>query len=614
MSNDSTMLASNDSVSAEAAKPVRVTFAVVLVAVFWAFYATAGVLDLGNFPSFLMRFGAVALLLLLFLIWWLTNRSLPGKERLAVLAAAIIGGVIALLVLRDPSVLAPAVLFYAVPIIITAMTFWLVVTRHSSPAWRRLGLFGIPLVAWIASDLVRMDGLSGENTPVFRWRWSPTGEAQFLAERGRVDQEKQPPKLPDAAAAPAVAGPHDWPRFRGPNADGAVHGVRISTDWDQSPPKLLWRRRMGPGWSSLTVVADRIFSQEQRGEDEAVVCFAADTGDELWSHEDKARFYEALGGAGPRATPTFADRRIYALGATGILNCLDAATGELQWTRDIVPEVVKAAELSPDKPSDAPARPIWGYSSSPLVVRGQVLVFAGGAKESSLLAFNVDSGEPTWQVDAGRHSYSSPQLVTLDGVEQILFLSNDELTSVDPASGKVLWRFESEYQDWFPSTQPHVVGPSDLLIAFTEAAGTMRLKVERKGEAWTVGDVWKGGTKALKPYFNDYVTYEDSIYGFDGAIFCCVDLETGKRRWKGGRYGGGQVLLLADQGVLVVITEQGEAVLVAANPEKHEELGKFQAIEGKTWNHPTVIDNKLYIRNAEEMACYELKPPAASNL
>jgi hypothetical protein len=147
-----------------------------------------------------------------------------------------------------------------------------------------------------------------------------------------------------------------------------------------------------------------------------------------------------------------------------------------------------------------------------------------------------------------------------------------------------------------------------LLIAFTEAAGTMRLKVGRNGEAWNIEDVWKGGTKALKPYFNDYVTYEDSIYGFDGTIFCCVDLENGKRRWKGGRYGGGQVLLLADQGVLVVISEQGEVVLVAANPEKHEELGKFQAIEGKTWNHPTVIDNKLYVRNAEEMACYELKP------
>jgi outer membrane protein assembly factor BamB len=604
--NDSTTPSPTDVESAASSKPVRATFAIVLIAVFWAFYVTVGVLDLGNFPSFLMRFGAVTLLLLVFLVWWLTNRSLPRKERWAVLLSAILGGVIALLVLRDPSVIAPAVLFYAVPIIITAMTAWLVVTRCSTPAWRRLGLFGIPLVAWIASGMVRMDGLSGENTPVFHWRWSPTGEDQFLAERVRFDQEQQQPKLPDAT--PLAAGPHDWPRFRGPNADGAVPGVRIATDWDQSPPKLRWRRRIGPGWSSLTIVANRVFTQEQRGNKESVVCFDADTGDELWSHEDDARFYEELGGAGPRATPTFAGGQVYALGATGILNCLDAVTGKLKWSQDIVPAAVNGTEQGPGEPDAAPQQPMWGYSSSPLVVRDVVIVFAGGAKESSLLAFNADSGEPAWQVDAGRHSYSSPQLVTLDGVEQTLFLSNDELTSVDPETGKVLWRFDSAYKDWFPSTQPHVIGPSDLLIAFTEAAGTMRLKVERQVDQWNSEDVWNGGTQALKPYFNDFVTYEDSIYGFDGTIFCCIDLETGKRRWKGGRYGAGQVLLLADQGVLVVITEKGEAVLVAANPNEHEELGKFQAIEGKTWNHPTIVDHRLYIRNAEEMACYELKP------
>lgn len=604
--NDLTTPAPTDAEIAESSKPVRINFAIGLVAIFWAFYATVGVLDLGNFPSFMMRFGAVTLLLLVFLIWWLTDRSLPRKERWAVLGAAILGGVIALLMLRDPSVIAPAILFYAVPIIITAIIVWLVVTRRTTSAWRRLGLFGIPLVAWIASDMVRMDGLSGENTPVFHWRWSPTGEDQFLAERIRFDQEPQQPKLTDAELL--AAGPHDWPRFRGPNADGTVHGVRIATDWEQSPPKLLWRRRIGPGWSSLAIVANRVFTQEQRGDKEAVVCFDANTGDEIWSHEDNARFYEELGGAGPRATPTFADGQVYALGATGILNCLDAVTGELKWSQDIVPAAVKDAEQAPGEPDTVPQRPLWGYSSSPLVVRDVVIVFAGGAKESSLLAFNTDSGEPAWQVNAGRHSYSSPQLVTLDGVEQTLFLSNDELTSVDTETGKVLWRFESAYKDWFPSTQPHVIGASDLLIAFTESAGTMRLKVKREGDQWDPEDVWNGGTQALKPYFNDFVTYEDSIYGFDGTIFCCVDLETGKRRWKGGRYGAGQVLLLADQGMLVVITEKGEAVLVAANPDEHEELGKFQAIEGKTWNHPTVVNHRLYVRNAEEMACYELKP------
>jgi outer membrane protein assembly factor BamB len=583
--------------------------AVVLVGIFWAFFLTVGALDLPMFPSFLMQFGAVALLLLSFLIWWMTNRSLPMMERLAVIAAAILGGLVALLIFREPTVAAPAILFYAVPIIITAITGWLFITRRSSPAQRRLGLFVLPLLVWVASDLVRMDGFSGQNTPVFHWRWSPTGEAQFLAERVRFEQGKQQPDLSDATIEPLAPSPHDWPRFRGPNSDGAVHGVRIDADWERSPPKLLWRRRVGPGWSSLTVVADRVFTQEQRGDKEAVVCFDSDSGEEIWSHEDNARFYEALGGAGPRAPPTFAGGNIYALGATGILNCLDAATGDLKWSQDIVPEAVKAAEERPQEEADnkeKPERPIWGYSSSPLVVGDVVIVFAGGAKEASLIAFNADTGEPAWQVDAGRHSYSSPQLVTLDGVEQVLYLSNDELTSVDPATGEVLWRFDSASKDWFPSIQPHVIGSEDLLVAFTESAGTMRLKVERHDDKWSVEDVWNGGAKALKPYFNDFVSYEGALYGFDGDIFAAVDAKTGKRRWKGGRYGAGQVLLLADQGLLLVLSEKGEAVLVAADSKEHRELGRFQAIEGKTWNHPTIVDGRLYVRNAEEMACYEL--------
>jgi len=593
--------------AAEPAKVARIWPAAALAAIFWTFYAIAGALDLGNFSTFLMRFGATALLLLLFCIWWLVNRNIPFKERLAALAAAVVGGIVALTILRHPSVVWPALLFYGTPGIITAWILWLLVTRRSSLGFQRLGLYGIPLLFWIASAMVRMEGLSGENYPVFRWRWSPTAEEQFLAHRVRFDAHKAGQRQAEANAEPLVAGPHDWPRFRGPNFDSAVHGVTIATNWAESPPKLLWRRRIGPGWSSITVVDGRVFTQEQRGDSEAVVCFDAQTGDELWSHEDKARFYEELGGVGPRATPTFADGMLYALGATGILNCLDAATGGLKWSQDIVPAEVKAAEQDPESaPDEGPKRPIWGYASSPLVVEDMVVVFAGGDRETSLVAFKTDSGELAWRAASGRHSYSSPQLATLDGIEQVLYLSNDELTSINPATGENYWRFESAYKDFFPSIQPHVIGSNEVLLSFTEAGGTMLLEVKRADDDWQVTPVWKNGTRDLKPYFNDFVRYEDSLYGFDGAMFASVDVKTGKRQWKKGRYGAGQVLLLADQGVLLVITEEGEAVLVAADPEKHRELGRFKAIQGKTWNHPTIVDGRLCVRNAEEMACYEL--------
>ena len=112
--------------------------------------------------------------------------------------------------------------------------------------------------------------------------------------------------------------------------------------------------------------------------------------------------------------------------------------------------------------------------------------------------------------------------------------------------------------------------------------------------------------RSLEAHFNDFVSRDGFGYGFDDAVFTCIDLSTGKRQWKKGRYGYGQVLLLGDQGLLIVLSEKGEAVLLEANPKRHVELGRFQALNGKTWNHPVVVGNKLLVRNSEEMACYEL--------
>jgi hypothetical protein len=156
--------------------------------------------------------------------------------------------------------------------------------------------------------------------------------------------------------------------------------------------------------------------------------------------------------------------------------------------------------------------------------------------------------------------------------------------------------------------QPHPVGNDQVLIASEVDAGAVLIDVVHDGTTWAATEHW--ASPNLRPSFNDFVVHDGAVYGFDGTIFCCVDLQTGKRRWKDGRYGHGQVLLLADQPLLLVLTEDGQAVLVAANPERHEELGQFQAIKGKTWNHPVIAGGRLYVRNAEEIACYDLIPAA----
>jgi outer membrane protein assembly factor BamB len=555
----------------------------VLVGLFWTYRIALDLLEPPLFVRFLCELAGVGLLAVLFAAWWLTNGRIGRAERWGVLAAAVAGGVGSALLSDKVGLI--AWLLMSLPWALTAWAVGLLVGARVSARARRVGLLVALGLTWGAFLLLRFEGLNGDGQAIIRWRWTPSAEDRYRAELAQREAGEA------TGAGAVVLRPGDWPGFRGPDRDGVVRGVRVATDWQASPPRLLWRQRVGPGWSSLAVVGGRLFTQEQRGEAEAVVCLDAATGRELWVHQDAARFADGQAGPGPRATPTFAAGRLYALGATGILNCLDAGSGERKWSRDLV--------------ADAGARlPLWGFSSSPLVVRGVVVVFAEGNSEKNLLAYGAESGEPEWSAGLGKASYSSPQPARLQGKEQVLFFGSRGLTGVDPASGAVLWEHGGLSGGGMPrSLQPHPLGEGEVLVA-SEADGAARVGVTREGPSWSTSQGW--ASRAFKPSFNDFVVHDGSIYGFDGGIFCCVDAPTGERRWKGGRYGHGQVLLLAEQALLVVVSEKGEVILLKASPEGREELGRFQAIKGKTWNHPALAQGRLYVRNGEEMACYQV--------
>jgi outer membrane protein assembly factor BamB len=595
MSSQSLTAAPVDQIQPPAPSPERprVWPAVVLVGLFWAFFFASPWLGLTMFPGFLARMAAGLLLALLFSLWWSFNRGIPLRDRLLGFAAVALGGVAAAL-LSDRTVPLMILVLMGLPLAFTAWAAWLVVARKFSARTRRRGVVAALALAWGAFLVVRTQGLGGEGQPEIYWRWSPTPEDLYLQKRAAEGWNVA--KL-ETALTPRHG---DWPGFRGPQHDGVVRGVRIATDWSATPPTRVWKRLIGPAWSSVVIVGDRLFTQEQLGEFEAVVCLDAATGHEVWSHQDRARWYDGQADYGPRATPTFADGRVYALGATGILNCLDAVTGARKWSRNLTTDAGTKA-------------PVWGFGSSPLVVNDVVVVFAGGEGGKSLLAYNARTGgSPVWAAPAGSFSYSSPQLAWLESKPQVLFLGDRGLTAFDPATGSVLWehRVPSAGPGLPRTIQPHRVGDTQFLIGSEADFGTALIDVRRDGGAWTATQRW--AARALKPSFNDFVVSGESIYGFDRDIFCCLDLKSGKRRWKDGRYGHGQVLLLAEQRVLLVVTEQGEAVLLAANPERHEELGRFQAIKGKTWNHPVIAHGRLYVRNAREIACYELKPGTES--
>jgi outer membrane protein assembly factor BamB len=297
-----------------------------------------------------------------------------------------------------------------------------------------------------------------------------------------------------------------------------------------------------------------------------------------------------MAGPGPRGTPAVHGDRVYTFGATGILNALDAADGSVVWSRDTAAD-------------SGVAVPGWGFASSPLVVGEQVIIAVAG----KLAAYDLDSGEPRWSGPAGSESYSSPHLLTIDGVAQILLMNGSAMTSVSPDDGRLLWE-----HPWsgFHSLQPALTADGDLLVPNagpSAGLGIRRLALSQGAGGWSVQERWT--SRGLKPYFNDFVVHQGHAYGFDGRILSCIDIETGERTWKGGRYGNGQLVLLADQDVLLVLSEGGELALVSATAGGFRELASFPAIEGKTWNHPVLVGDVLLVRNDREMAAFRLAAP-----
>ena len=514
-------------------------------------------------------------------VWWVFFSRAPRSERWGAVILVIVALVATSRIIHESIATAMMGLMfavYAIPVLSLAFVIWAVASRGLSDGPRRAAMVVTILLACFFWTLLRTDGMSGSARHDFAWRWAETAEERLLAQAS-----DDPTPLPSTPAA--VETEADWPGFRGPDRDGIIRGVRIETDWSKSPPVELWRRPIGPGVSSFAVTGDFIYTQEQRGEDEVVACYNATTGEPVWRHRDAVRFWDSHAGAGPRSTPTLRDGRVYTFGATGILNVLDAGNGAVVWSRNAA--------------SDTDAKvPGWGFASSPLVVDDVVIVAVAG----TLVAYDLATGDSRWSGAAGRDGYSSPHLLTIDGVAQILLMSEAGATSVAPADGKLLWEHA-----WPPRSrivQPALTADGDVLISAGEGTGIRRIAVAHGPDGWTTEERWT--SIRLKPYHNDFVVHEGHAFGFDGSILACIDVEDGTRKWKGGRYGHGQLVLLPDQDLLLVLSEQGELALVAAAPDGFKELARFPAIEGKTWNHPVLVGDVLLVRNAEEMAAFRL--------
>jgi len=365
--------------------------------------------------------------------------------------------------------------------------------------------------------------------------------------------------------------------------------VGLARDWQSAAPVALWRQPIGQGWSGFAVANGLAVTLEQRDGKERVVAYDLERGSVRWCHDSGAGFASVMAGDGPRATPAIDGGRVYTLGVNGVLTALDLASGRLLFEKDVLAE-------------NGARRPEYGVASSPLVVDGVVVVQAGGPGGRSLVAYDARTGERRWSGGDDPAAYSSPGVATLGGVRQLVVFSQDSLAGHDLRTGAVLWR------DPWPEraekvSQPVVLGDDLVFVSVGYGVGGRLVKVSRSaGGSWRADHVWQ--TRQLKAKFTQVVAHRGFLYGLDEGVLVCLDPKDGERRWKSGRYGHGQVLLVDD--LLLVQAEDGEVVLVEPGPERHVELARFQAVEGRAWATPALVGDLLLVRGDVEAACYRL--------
>lgn len=450
---------------------------------------------------------------------------------------------------------------------------WLMFLSRLPGKTRLYWLGGILGVIALLFAIFRIKDIDGDLVPTFTWRWSKT---EYSSKITRGDAELEQEKI------------EDYPQYLGRGRDATIKKIQLERDWKKHPPKLLWERSVGLGWSAFAVKNKLAITQEQHDDKEMVICYELDSGKIKWAHEDATYHSTPQGGVGPRATPTIDGKFVYTLGATGILNCLQLDSGQKMWSVNIVEE-------------HNAKTPQWGKSCSPLVLGDLVVVSAGGKENRSLVAYNKETGKFTWGGGTDSSSYSSPTIATIHGVQQILMFNQHTVAAHDPKNGNVLWEHEWSKRGSANIAQPIVV-ENQVLFGASYGIGSKLFDISLNEGKFNAEIVWKN--KRMKPKFTNMVYRDGYVYGLDSAVLGCIDFKTGERIWRDGRYGHGQLILVDD--LLLVHSESGYLALVEANPKGFNEISQFPTLEEKTWNPPALAGNYLVLRNHRKAVCYEL--------
>ena len=465
-------------------------------------------------------------------------------------------------------------LFSTIALVLAAagLALWLLLLSRLRWRTRLIGLAVPLLLGVLAVALLRVDGLSGNMQPIVRWAWQGSGTVA-------TDVALEERRAADASLASAR-----FPQFLGPTRDGRIQGVRLRSDWESTPPATLWQVPVGTAWSGFAIADGLALTQVQRDGEEGVVALDLLTGATVWERYYEARHDDPFGGTGPRATPTIdPDGNVFAIGATGVLSAWRLLDGEPLW------RVETLAGLG---------KPTYGISGSPLLVDDRVVVSIGGGPGRSLVAYERETGVEVWAAGDAPVGYSSPIVSRFHGARQIMVFNAGTIAAHDPKTGSLLWEIAWEGQTEHVS-QPVVLEGDRFFLSTGYGVGGKLFDVPAAG-APTV----RWSSRGLKAKFSNVVEVDGYLYGPDDGILACIGVEDGERRWKGGRYGHGQLLRVGN--LLLMLTERGDVALVEATPQAFRELARLSVLSGKSWNHPALAGRYLLVRNDREAAALRL--------
>ena len=480
----------------------------------------------------------------------------------------------------------------------TGVTFllWFLWFSGHSRRVRRYVFRGVIATLLCLAATVRPVRTSGDLLPSFRFVWQPVGSTA-----PPLSAFDSSPEGVDLLATTA----DDFPQFLGPDRNLKLSGPALDPDWESRPPKQVWRQAIGAGWSGFVTTGAFAVTMEQRDDQELVTCYQKETGKAVWAHGLDIRHATLMGGVGPRSTPTIDEGRVYALGATGVLLCLNGADGELLWKVDL-PAAFGVA------PGDDSSEIAWGRANSPLVVGSLVVIPAGGPQDGekhSLAAYNKEDGELVWTGGDDQVSYSSPVVYTLLGQRQIVSVNENTVSGHRIEDGSQLWSLKWPGSSSGPAntSQPMLLSDNRLLVSKGYNRGAAEILLTLDGGSWSADFGWESG-RVLKTKLTSTIVHKSHGYGLNDGIIQCVSLKDGSLVWKGDRLRHGQPLLVGDK--LLVMSEWGDLYLYEASPDggkRKQPLAVLKdALQGTAWNNLCLSGNRLLVRSDQEAACYEL--------